>query len=118
MLLHDSTFTLSSYTTLFRSEIENWPVAAIKAYVGHSLAPASGEQLICTLGMFRYGWVPGIKTIDRVADDVVAERLDIPLADLDRRDDPIEVAFLNSKGFGGNNATASVLAPTVVERML
>ncbi len=98
--------------------IENWPVAAIKAYVGHSLAPASGEQLICTLGMFRYGWVPGIKTIDRVADDVVAERLDIPLADLDRRDDPIEVAFLNSKGFGGNNATASVLAPRVVERML
>src|SRR5690625_7269451 len=69
-------------------------------------------------GIVRHRLVPGKKTIDRVADDVVAERLDIPLADLDRRDDPIEVAFLNSKGFGGNNATASVLAPTVVERML
>src|SRR5690606_34101700 len=86
--------------------------------VGHSLAVASGEQLISTLGIFRYGVVPGIKTIDRVASDVHADRLQIPVTDLDRRDNPLEVAFLNSKGFGGNNATACVLAPVVVERML
>ncbi|HTN30235.1 MAG TPA: beta-ketoacyl synthase, partial [Pseudomonas sp.] len=29
-----------------------------------------------------------------------------------------DVCFLNSKGFGGNNASAYVLAPHVVERML
>lgn len=99
-------------------DIEQWPVSAVKAFVGHSLSPASGEQLIATLGIFKYGFIPGIKTIDRVADDVFAERLQLPLKDLDRREKPIDVAFLNSKGFGGNNATASVLAPRVVESML
>jgi acetoacetyl-[acyl-carrier protein] synthase len=98
--------------------IENWPVSAVKAYVGHSLSPASGEQLITSLGVFKHGWIPGIKTINQVANDVFADRLHIPLTDLDRRDNPLDVAFLNSKGFGGNNATASVLAPRVVETMM
>lgn len=30
----------------------------------------------------------------------------------------MEVAFINTKGFGGNNATGVVLAPKVVRRML
>lgn len=98
--------------------ITDWPVSAVKAYVGHSLSAASGEQLIASLGVFHHGWVPGIKTIDRVAEDVFSERLSLPLQDMDRRDNPLDVAFLNSKGFGGNNATASVLAPRVAERML
>jgi acetoacetyl-[acyl-carrier protein] synthase len=98
--------------------IERWPVSAVKAYVGHSLSPASGEQLIATLGIFKHGFIPGIKTIDRVADDVFADRLQFSLKDVDCRETPLDVAFLNSKGFGGNNATASVLAPHVVESML
>lgn len=97
--------------------IENWPVAAVKAYVGHSLSAASGEQLIASLGIFKYGIIPGIKTIDKVADDVYADRLHIPTNDITTAE-PIDVSFLNSKGFGGNNATASVFAPHVVERML
>lgn len=97
--------------------IESWPVCAVKAYVGHSLSAASGEQLIASLGVFKYGIIPGIKTIDKVADDVFADRLQISTKDivLSR---PMDVAFLNSKGFGGNNATASIFAPHVVERML
>ncbi len=98
--------------------IELWPVSAVKAYVGHSLSAASGEQLIATLGVFKYGLIPGIKTIDKVADDVVAARLQISMTDIDRQNNPLDVAFLNSKGFGGNNATASVLAPHIVESML
>jgi acetoacetyl-[acyl-carrier protein] synthase len=98
--------------------ITQWPVSAIKAYVGHSLSAASGEQLIAALGVFKYGLIPGIKTIDKVADDVVAERLQISIADVDRKNKPLDIAFLNSKGFGGNNATGSVLAPHVVESML
>lgn len=97
--------------------IESWPVAAIKAYVGHSLSPASADQLIASLGTFKYGIVPGIKTIDRVAEDVFSDRLHIPVTDYTPQE-PIDVAFLNSKGFGGNNATASVLSPRVVEAML
>lgn len=98
--------------------ITNWPVSAVKAYVGHSLSAASGEQLVSTLGIFKYGLIPGIKTIDKVADDVFADRLSISITDVDRKNSPIDVAFLNSKGFGGNNATANVLAPHVVETML
>lgn len=97
--------------------IEQWPVSAVKAYVGHSLSPASGEQLIVSLGIFKYGIVPGIKTIDKVAEDVFSERLQFPLKDM-KRETPFDVIFLNSKGFGGNNATAGVIAPQVVEKML
>lgn len=97
--------------------ISEWPVAAVKAYVGHSLSAASGEQLISSLGIFKYGIIPGIKTIDKVAHDVFAERLQISTVDR-LCDQPLDVAFLNSKGFGGNNATASIFAPHVVESML
>lgn len=96
----------------------DWPVAAVKAYVGHPLAPASGDQLMATLGIFRYGIIPGIKTVKKIADDVHDERLRIPLQDVVEPPGQRDLAFLNSKGFGGNNATATVFAPHVVERML
>jgi acetoacetyl-[acyl-carrier protein] synthase len=98
--------------------IESWPLAAVKAYVGHSLSAASGEQLIVSLGIFKYGLIPGIKTIDKVAEDVFADRLQISIQDIDRRANPVDVAFLNSKGFGGNNATAAVFSPRIAESML
>jgi acetoacetyl-[acyl-carrier protein] synthase len=90
--------------------IKKWPVAAVKSYVGHSLAPASGDQLISTLGVFVHGVIPGIKTLDKVAEDVAQEYLAISKDDRHCGEIP-EVAFLNSKGFGGNNATASILSP-------
>lgn len=95
--------------------ISNWPVAAVKAFVGHSLGPASGDQLANTLGVFAEGIIPGIKTADQAAEDVVDERLDIVYQD---KKADIDVVFLNSKGFGGNNATATVLSPNVIESML
>lgn len=98
--------------------IKDWPVTAPKAYVGHSLTAASGDQLISALGIFKYQWVPGIKTIDKVADDVFQSNLNFPLADLDCRNTPRQVAFINSKGFGGNNATGVVIAPELVDTML
>ncbi|MCY1404266.1 Beta-ketoacyl-[acyl-carrier-protein] synthase FabY [compost metagenome] len=96
--------------------IQEWPVAAVKSYVGHSLAAASADQVVAALGTFKYGIVPGIKTIDRVADDVFQQNLHI--ATQDEQHDGIEVCFVNSKGFGGNNATAVLLAPQRVEKML
>jgi acetoacetyl-[acyl-carrier protein] synthase len=99
-------------------EIKDWPVTAAKAYVGHSLSPASGEQLMVSLGVFKHGFIPGIKTIDKVADDVFSERLNISTTDIDKGAGNVDVAFLNSKGFGGNNATATVLSPQIVNSML
>lgn len=96
-------------------DIENWPLTAVKAFVAHPLGPASGDQLANTLGVFADGIIPGIKTTYEVAEDVLDEKLDILLKD---KTATVDVAFLNSKGFGGNNATATVLSPTVVERML
>ena len=96
--------------------IDNWPLTAVKAFLGHSLATASGDQVIAALGTFRHGLLPGLKTIDKVADDV--HRKHLSLDTQDRQVTDMEVCFINSKGFGGNNATGVVLAPQVAERML
>ncbi|MEK1904455.1 MAG: beta-ketoacyl synthase [Pseudomonas sp.] len=96
--------------------IEQWPVTAAKAFLGHSLATASGDQVIAALGTFRHGLLPGLKTIDQVADDVHCQHLS--LATQDREVEGMQVCFINSKGFGGNNATGVILSPQVTERML
>jgi acetoacetyl-[acyl-carrier protein] synthase len=99
-------------------EIKDWPVTAAKAFVGHSLSTASGDQLVSALGTFKYKLIPGIKTISEIAPDVHQQRAHFPLEDMDVSNREMQVAFINSKGFGGNNATAVVLAPSKVESML
>jgi acetoacetyl-[acyl-carrier protein] synthase len=98
--------------------IENWPVAAIKAYVGHSLMSAAGDQLINTLGVFNQGIVPGIHTIDEVAPDVSRDCLSFSKAHQSYDANHFKGALLNAKGFGGNNASASILAPAAAEKCL
>ncbi len=99
-------------------DISAWPVSAVKSYLGHSLGPASGDQLASTLGVFAHGILPGIKTIDGVAQDVYADRLCISNKDIALGESAAQIAFLNSKGFGGNNATATVFAPKTALRFL
>ena len=99
-------------------DLFDWPVTATKSFVGHSLSAASGDQLISALGTFRYHIIPGIKTIKEVAPDVFQERAIFPLQDVDVNDRQMHVAFINSKGFGGNNATAVVLSPIRLNSML
>jgi acetoacetyl-[acyl-carrier protein] synthase len=99
-------------------DIYDWPVTAAKSYVGHSLSTASGDQLVSALGTFKYQMIPGIKTITEIAPDVAQERLRFPLQDIDVSASKMDVAFINSKGFGGNNATAVLLSPEKVEGML
>jgi acetoacetyl-[acyl-carrier protein] synthase len=93
--------------------IEDWPVAAIKCYVGHTMAAAGGDQLASSLGVFSLGTLPGIATIDAVAADVVRDRLRISPDPLQRDAADWDVSFLNSKGFGGNNATGTIASPRV-----
>ncbi len=97
--------------------IEAWPVTAIKAFVGHSLAPASADQLVSSLGVFAHELLPGIKTTQAIAADVQREHLNIVLQDLELKG-RAEIAFLNSKGFGGNNATGAVISPRLTATML
>jgi acetoacetyl-[acyl-carrier protein] synthase len=99
-------------------EIEDWPVCAVKAYLGHSLAPASGDQIMTALGAMRRGLIPGIKTMTAVADDVHQERLKFPLEDLPTGAEGKDVAFINAKGFGGNNATGVLFSAKATEAMI
>jgi acetoacetyl-[acyl-carrier protein] synthase len=93
--------------------IESWPVAAIKCFVGHTMAAAGGDQLVSSLGVFAHGVLPGIATIDAVAADVERDHLRISPDPLQRDTPEWDVSFLNSKGFGGNNATATIASPRV-----
>jgi acetoacetyl-[acyl-carrier protein] synthase len=98
--------------------IANLPVSAIKAYVGHSMGPAGGDQLAAALGTWAHGWLPGISTIDHIAEDVHDSNLRLPMSHLQIDPQNLEGAFVNSKGFGGNNATGFFISPGVTEKML
>lgn len=100
--------------------IKSWPVTAIKSYVGHSVGAAAGDQLAAALGVWQYGWIPGIKTIDHIADDVYQSNLNI-LRDhyfAGEKGEKMQGVILNSKGFGGNNASALILSPQQTMAML
>jgi len=96
--------------------IEHWPVAAIKSFTGHSLGAASGDQLTAMLGVWDTGLIPGITTIDAIADDVERSRLSFALQS--QAHDVTDYAVINSKGFGGNNASAALLSPRTTLELL
>ncbi len=98
--------------------IEKWPVSAIKCYLGHSLGAASGDQLAAVLGTWSHGLIPGIFTLDSIAEDVHQSHLHFSQEHIEVDNDTYQAAFINSKGFGGNNATGVILSPQVALDML
>lgn len=93
--------------------IENWAVSAVKSYVGHSLGPAAADQITAALGVWHTGKIPGIRTIDHIAEDVHSAHLNILTDHFDAGEQGQNMAgtVINSKGFGGNNASALLLSP-------
>lgn len=106
----------STLATAF--DIKDWPITAIKAHLGHSLASASADQLFTSLGAWDEGILPGITTTAKVADDVEQKNLRFLLQH--ERFDPeaMPLSFLNAKGFGGNNATAYIISPHQTKQRL
>ena len=98
--------------------IDNWQVGAIKCYVGHSMAPAGADQLSAVLGAWEDGWIPGISTIDHIAEDVHCSNLSLSFDHVEIDPAAFPAAFVNSKGFGGNNATGLFFSPAQTMRML
>jgi acetoacetyl-[acyl-carrier protein] synthase len=98
--------------------LDPWLVGAVKCFVGHSMAPAGGDQLAAILGAWQDGWVPGITTIDHIADDVHHDHLQLPMQHVEIDPATKPGAFVNSKGFGGNNATGLFLSPDQTLAML
>ncbi|MFT5032961.1 MAG: acetoacetyl-[acyl-carrier protein] synthase [Bacteroidia bacterium] len=95
--------------------IKQWPIAAVKAYLGHTVSSASGDQLITALGMWHEGIMPGVSTVDNFADDISQRNISLSTQ---HRELDTDIALLNSKGFGGNNATATVFSPAATRKLL
>lgn len=98
--------------------IRDWPVCALKCFLGHSIGAASGDQLVMTLGTWAHDMIPGISTIEHTAADVHKSNLLITPEHKPRDAKSLDVAIINAKGFGGNNASATVLAPHIATRIL
>ncbi|MDP5055227.1 MAG: beta-ketoacyl synthase [Marinomonas hwangdonensis] len=94
------------------------PVVAMKAFLGHSQGTAGGDQLHLSLGVWKDGILPGITTSHAIAEDVYQEGLKFQLKHQAYGKDYFDAALLNSKGFGGNNATAVLLSPNQTMKML
>jgi acetoacetyl-[acyl-carrier protein] synthase len=92
-------------------KIEQWPITAIKAHLGHSLASASADQLFTTLGAWSEGILPGIITSAKIASDVNQDNLRFVLQHEEFDPKAMPISFLNAKGFGGNNASAYIISP-------
>ncbi|WP_114416929.1 beta-ketoacyl synthase [Marinospirillum perlucidum] len=99
--------------------ISHWPVAAIKAFVGHSQGTAGGDQFMAALGSWSEGWLPGITTVEGgFAEDLHASHLQLSNQHLSLNERPMDMALINAKGFGGNNASALMLSPEVTLNFL
>lgn len=98
--------------------LKEWPVVAVKAYLGHSIGSAAGDQIAAALGVWEHGVLPGITTIDEVAEDVAQNGLAFHRDHVEVDNTEQRYAIINAKGFGGNNATATLLSPTTTQQML
>ncbi|MEJ6539827.1 MAG: beta-ketoacyl synthase [Halioglobus sp.] len=98
--------------------IDEWPVIAAKCYLGHSIGSAAGDQISTTLGIWHHGILPGITTIAGIAADVRQDHLAFSTEHREVDIAEQKYAIINSKGFGGNNASASLMSPLATKRML
>ena len=97
--------------------IKNLPVTSVKSKLGHTMGTAGMDQIWCGLGALENQKLTGICTIPKLADDVFKENLDFFLENKEF-DSQKDIAFLNSKGFGGNNATSALISSNLTEELL
>jgi acetoacetyl-[acyl-carrier protein] synthase len=74
--------------------------------------------LTASLGVWSDGIIPGILTIGGVADDVHCSHLNFLQSHKEVGNEGIDAVIINSKGFGGNNASASIIGPHIANKML
>ena len=98
--------------------IQDWPVAAVKCFLGHSIGVAGGDQIAAALGVFKHNILPGITTVDGFADDVERTNLSLSNQHRDFGSEYFKGALINAKGFGGNNASGVMLSPQWCEEFM
>ena len=81
------------------------------------MGSAGMDQLWGALGAMETQNCSGICTIPKVADDVFTDNLNFYLKDqsFDKQKD---IVIINSKGFGGNNATTSVVSENLTMSLI
>ena len=111
--------TESHIVSTFAKEfgIENLPVTSVKSKLGHTMGTAGMYQIWCGLGELESQKLTGICTIPKLADDVFKDNLDFFLENKEFNSQK-DIAFLNSKGFGGNNATSALISSNLTEELL
>ena len=111
--------TESHIVSTFAKEfgIENLPVTSVKSKLGHTMGTAGMDQIWCGLGALESQKLTGICTIPKLADDVFKENLEFFLENKEFSSQK-DIAFLNSKGFGGNNATSALISSNLTEELL
>ena len=98
-------------------QVSNLPVTSIKSKLGHTMGTAGMDQIWSALGALESQKLSGICTIPKLADDVFTENLDYFLEDREFENKK-DVVFLNSKGFGGNNATSALISKDLTLELL
>ena len=81
------------------------------------MGTAGMDQIWCGLGALESQKLTGICTIPKLADDVFKDNLDFFLENKEFNSQK-DIAFLNSKGFGGNNATSALISSNLTEELL
>lgn len=93
-------------------------VTGLKGYLGHTMGPAGGDQLACSLGIFDHGIIPGLNSTPKLANDVITKNLNFCMKHEEIDTSELDAFFLNAKGFGGNNATTSIYKSDFVTKIL
>ena len=96
-------------------ELKNWKVTALKGMLGHTMGPAAGDELMTAIGIWNYGFIPGINTTKKLADDVLSDNLDFCLNTREVDLEKVDAIYLNAKGFGGNNGSCGVVSPSFIK---
>ena len=98
--------------------MKNLKVTGLKGYLGHTMGPAGGDQLACSLGIFDRGIIPGLNSTPKLADDVITNNLNFCMENEEIDTSDLDAFFLNAKGFGGNNATTTIYKSNFVTKLL
>ena len=94
-------------------ELDEWKITGLKGALGHTMGPAAGDELMTAIGFWKHGFIPGINTTKKLAQDVYKDNLNFILEDAEKDKESIDAIYLNAKGFGGNNASAGIISPKI-----
>ena len=96
--------------------IKSLYLTSIKSHIGHSQGASAADQLACAINSWQLDMVPG--TIGGEMPELDSSILRCSSKPRAKDEFSPHLALLNSKGFGGNNASSLVLSPDLCHKLL